>query len=208
MHGYYEDKLRTYGHDTRSLGWIPGCRNIRLGVLTGIGNMDGSSVLDVGCGFGDLYGYLKGKGLNVDYTGLDINPDFIDIARKTYPDARFIVADFEDDDVDGEYDWAFASGIFTLRISDNATFIRNILRKMFSICRKGFAANFLSPGTLNSSADTYWQCQPERILKFCRGLSKRVSLRCDYMATEFCVHVYKNDMSDERNVFEEYDMPG
>jgi hypothetical protein len=41
-------------------------------------------------------------------------------------------------------------------------------------------------------------------VKICRKLSKRIILRCDYMADEFCVYVYKNDMADESNVFEEY----
>lgn len=203
LHHYYDSKLKTYGHDTRSLGWIPGARDVRFGALTSIGDLQNSSVLDVGCGFGDLYGYLARRGIKVDYTGVDINPDFIKIAREAYPDARFITADFEADDIGQEFDWTFAAGIFTIKISDNRRFIGNTLNKMFQVCNKGLAADLLSPSALGN--DTYWQCPPEEALKFCRGLSRRVVLRADYMSNEFCVYIYKDDMADERNVYEGFE---
>lgn len=203
LHEYYDGRLKTYGHDTRSLGWIPGARDVRLGVLTGIGDLGGASILDVGCGFGDLYGYLSKRNINVDYTGIDIKPEFIDIAKNTHPDASFMVADIETYRTVKTFDWAFASGIFTIRISDNRAFIESTLKRMFELSGKGFAADFLSD-TGTRETDTYWQCRPEEVLRFCRTLSKRIVIRCDYMPTEFCVYVYKNDISDERNVFEEY----
>jgi SAM-dependent methyltransferase len=204
LESYYGEKLKTYGDDARSLGWTPGGRKVRFGVLAGIGNLSGSRVLDVGCGFGDFYGYLRERGAQTDYMGVDINPDFIAIAREKYPEARFEVTDFEEQGIDGQYEWAFAAGIFTIRLSDNETFVRNTLRRMFDCCRKGFAADFLRPAYGGTANDAYWRPQPEEIVKICRELSKRYIVRCDYMADEFCVYVYKNDMADERNVFEEF----
>lgn len=205
LSAYYGEKLKTYGHDTRSLGWTPGGRKIRFDALAAIGDLKGCSVLDVGCGFGDFYGYLTGRGIKTEYTGIDINGEFIAIARKTYPEARFLVADFEEHGIDGTFDWAFAAGIFTIRLSDNEAFVKNTLDKMFQCCRKGFAADFLRPMYGDGASDEYWRPQPEEIVRLCRGLSRRIVLRCDYMADEFCVYVYKNDMADERNVFLEYE---
>ena len=201
---YYAGKLKQYGDDPRSLGWTPGGSRLRFGALAGIGDLAGRSVLDVGCGFGDFYGYLLGRGACADYTGVDINPDLIAIAKRKYPGARFFVADFEEQGADGTYDWAFAAGLFTIRLSDNAAFVRNVLKRMFDGCRLGFAADFLRPTFGDGATDPYWRPQPEEIVKICRALSKRLVLRCDYMADEFCVYVYKNDMADERNVFEDY----
>jgi SAM-dependent methyltransferase len=201
LHDYYDGRLKTYGYDTRSLGWTPGARKIRFGALTGIGKLGGASILDVGCGFGDLYGYIYDKQIKADYTGVDINPDFIKIAREVHPEAKFILADFEEDSIYGDYDWAIAAGIFTIKISNNEEFIKNTLTKMFKKCNKGFAADFLSP-IKHVKDDLYWRCPPEEILKFCRTLSKRVVLKADYMKDEYCVYVYKNEMTDERNVYE------
>lgn len=179
---------------------MKGSQETRFNALAGIADLNNSSVLDVGCGFGDFYRFLTGRGVKVDYTGIDLNPNFIEIARKAHPDANFIVADFEEDGVKGDYEWAFESGIFNLRISDNAKFIRNTLRRMYSVCNKGFAADFLSPDAYNTSGCMHRQ-SPEEILALCRKLSKRVILKCDYMVTEFCIYVYKNDRVYGNNTF-------
>jgi SAM-dependent methyltransferase len=204
LEAYYGEKLKAYGDDTRSLGWTPGGRKVRFGALSGAGDLNGCRVLDVGCGFGDFYGYLRERGIQTDYTGVDINADFISIAREKYPEASFENLDFEEQDVDGTFEWAFAAGIFTIRLSDNEAFVNHMLSRMFESCRKGFAADFLRPAYGDAADDIYWRPQPEEIMKICRKLSKRIIVRCDYMADEFCVYVYKNDMADECNVFEEY----
>ncbi|HMG41017.1 MAG TPA: class I SAM-dependent methyltransferase, partial [Acidimicrobiales bacterium] len=45
------------------------------------------AVLDVGCGPGHLTAHLRS--LEVDATGLDLVPEFIDHARVTHPDGRY-----------------------------------------------------------------------------------------------------------------------
>lgn len=47
-------------------------------------------VLDVGCGIGTLLEILPE---NIDYVGIDISPDFIEIAKKSYPGYTFIQGD-------------------------------------------------------------------------------------------------------------------
>ena len=47
----------------------------------------GASVLDVGCGNGRLYAFLRQK--KVSYVGLDHNPEFIKKAAALFPEARF-----------------------------------------------------------------------------------------------------------------------
>ncbi|MBA7497136.1 Trans-aconitate 2-methyltransferase [subsurface metagenome] len=49
----------------------------------------GKSVLDVGCGTGDLYRYLKKANKNVKYLGVDQSADMLERARERNPEARF-----------------------------------------------------------------------------------------------------------------------
>jgi ubiquinone/menaquinone biosynthesis C-methylase UbiE len=119
LEAYYGEKLKAYGDDARSLGWTPGGRKVRFDTLAGIGYLNGSRVLDVGCGFGDFYGYLQDRGIQTDYKGIDINADFIALAKEKYPEADFEIADFDELDPGRTFDWAFASGIFIIRLSDN-----------------------------------------------------------------------------------------
>jgi SAM-dependent methyltransferase len=197
---FYNEGLRRYGYDPRSLGWVSGTQEARFSVLAAIGDLEGCSVLDVGCGFGDLFEHLCRKGINVDYTGIDLCPDFLDIARRRHPDARFIAADFEEAKIDGRFDWAFESGVFNYKVSDHRAFVRNMIRKMFKVVRKGIAIDFLNDSGYLLSAGLY-RPDPADIYHLCSRLSRRVILRCDYKPTEFCVYVYKDMKEAPGNVY-------
>ena len=51
---------------------------------------NGAKVLEVGCGTGNLIGRLERCSLKA---GIDINPSFIEAARRDYPDTEFAAGD-------------------------------------------------------------------------------------------------------------------
>jgi ubiquinone/menaquinone biosynthesis C-methylase UbiE len=51
---------------------------------------EGEKILDSGCGNGRLFLALKEK--NVDYYGVDFSEKLIEIAKKNYPEGKFLVA--------------------------------------------------------------------------------------------------------------------
>ena len=55
----------------------------------------GASLIDLGCGNGSNIATLRGKGWKL--TGVDFSKSGIEIARKTWPDVRFEVADVSED---------------------------------------------------------------------------------------------------------------
>lgn len=64
-------------------------------------------VLDAGCGTGVDYQNLKK--LNIDYTGVDITPKVVEVAKDLFPKANFVQGDIEDLQFDdGEFDVVFA----------------------------------------------------------------------------------------------------
>jgi SAM-dependent methyltransferase len=46
----------------------------------------GARILEIGCGPGTIFGYLPPS----DYLGFDLSPEYIDLARKRFPKARFV----------------------------------------------------------------------------------------------------------------------
>ncbi len=54
---------------------------------------DCQTVMDIGCLNGETYGAIKKK-YDIAYSGVDVDPDAIEIAKKNYSDAEFIVGDF------------------------------------------------------------------------------------------------------------------
>jgi SAM-dependent methyltransferase len=61
-------------------------------------------ILDLGCGNGRFYEYLLKQKKQIDYTGVDFCPEFLEIARKKYPGQEFIEQDMTDLRLEKKYD--------------------------------------------------------------------------------------------------------
>jgi ubiquinone/menaquinone biosynthesis C-methylase UbiE len=69
---------------------------------------EGSRVLDAGCG----YGRTSERFDREHYTGVDFSPDFIEIAKRKYPDKNFVVSDLKKLPFKkGEFDFAVCVSI-------------------------------------------------------------------------------------------------
>jgi len=71
----------------------------------------GSRVLDVGCGNGRLIEVLEDK--QVDYLGVDNSRELIDLARKNYPDYKFLTGNILNLDriPDSNFDYVFSIAV-------------------------------------------------------------------------------------------------
>jgi len=90
-----------------------------------------------------------------------------------------------------------ASGIFNHKFPSqgNDLFLGGVLKKAWSLCKVGFAFDFLSD-KVDYRYDHTYHNNPERILGLGYGLSRNVVLRNDYMPFEFCLYVGKDDSFD------------
>lgn len=71
-----------------------------------IQNECGGKILDAGCGYGRMSEWVQ------NYTGVDFSPDFIDIAKKKYPEKEFVVASLSELPFKKEeFDWAVCISI-------------------------------------------------------------------------------------------------
>src|SRR5689334_4564083 len=108
----YNRRLAQFGDDIRSLAsGTEERRRVRFQTLCEIGRLEGKRLLDLGCGFGDLLTYLRELDVEVDYTGYDINPQLIDVARGKFPGARFEVKDIQSEDFP-EFDYIVSTSCF------------------------------------------------------------------------------------------------
>jgi hypothetical protein len=109
-----------------------------------------SSVLDVGAGRGDLYGYMKNLHLDAWdptlYSGIDFNSYLIELGKQKFPDANLEVGDLFSIDESVRYDWCMANGIFNLKIGsyDMEEYTKAAIDKMYNIAEKGVAFNLLT----------------------------------------------------------------
>ncbi len=113
----YNKSLKNYGDDARSVHWRTESQLYRFNVLSEIDNLENASILDVGCGKGDLFGFLLAKGFRGSYEGIDINKNLVQLARKKYPNAKFRVVDITKARKIKMYDYILVSGMFNNKIN-------------------------------------------------------------------------------------------
>ena len=100
----YNNRLKEHGHDIKTLGWGGDKKRQFLRFKIAMELPDSiKSVLDIGCGFGDMGGeFLKKYYPNVKYTGIDINQSLIDEGKNKYPDLNLNCLDILNEDITGK----------------------------------------------------------------------------------------------------------
>jgi trans-aconitate methyltransferase len=168
----------------------------RFRQIAEVGPWDGASVADVGCGLGDLFGYLREQGHDVRYAGFDLSRRMVAAARRKYrhPSARFEVRDILADGLGGRFDYVVASGTFNLKLPDHDRFLRAMLAAMYRECRRAVAFNVFHPYANRAWATLvdwagYYAVPRARILTWCRRLSRAVEIRPGVGERESTIYV-------------------
>lgn len=190
---FYNFHLQKFGDRPEALRWTPQGQLKRYRMLADIApaeELNNSTVLDYGCGTGDFYRFLKRRDINVKYTGVDINQNFIDLARKKYPECTFRVMNADDDQFEGFYDYIFICGVFNLNVPGVDHDMKNAMSALFRHCNKGMALSALSSHTPIKDPELHFT-SPEDMLKFSiEQLSPSVALRHDRIQNDFMLYVY------------------
>lgn len=192
---YYKKKYQQHGASVRTLTWNTlVSQQHRFDILVSIGDLQDCSILDVGCGFGDLYKYLKNKNISIsDYVGCDIIKEFINHAKEIYPTTTFLCMDFLNNSryIDKKFDFVFASGLFAHKEEKWDEYLLNMTKKMFNFCNIGIAVNFLSNFSTNKDNFPYYADPSDVLRVLMKNISNKVTLRHDYRHNDFTVFLYK-----------------
>jgi len=190
---FYNFHLKKFGDRPEALRWTPQGQLKRYHMLADIAparDLNNSTVLDYGCGTGDFYKFLKRRGINVIYTGVDINENFISLAKNKYSECTFKVMNADDDQFDGFYDYIFICGVFNLEVPGVDDDMKNALVTLFRHCNKGLALNALSSHAPIRDPELH-VTSPEEMVKFSiENLSPFIALRHDRIQNDFTLYVY------------------
>ncbi len=88
-------------------------------------------ILEVGCNVGVKISMLQKMGFT-NLTGLELNKNAYEIAKKNYPDIEFINSDIEEYETDKKYDLVYTCGVL---IHLNPAIISNVVKKIFSLSK-------------------------------------------------------------------------
>src|ERR1700761_2651827 len=192
---YYADKLRLHGPTPRGVDWRDrASQEARFAALLQIVEGQGASLVELGCGYGALYGYIRQCDLDLAYFGYDISDQMIDAATTAYPAAGFARLDTEEL-LHRRADYCVASGIFNVRfdIPDDVwlDYIFATADLMAAIAGRGFAFNCLTSHSDRDRQETrLYYADPGAILNRCIAhYGRRTSLLHGNPPYEFTVLV-------------------
>jgi SAM-dependent methyltransferase len=191
---FYNFHLRKFGDRPEALRWTPEGQLRRYHTLAEIAPPEllrNATVLDYGCGTGDFYRFLKRRGIDVKYTGVDMNPNFVELAKQKYPDCEFKVMVLgEDAEIERYYDYIFICGVFNYLIPGVKEDLLYAMETLFRRCNKGLALSALSSHTPTKDPELNYT-SPEDMVKFSiENLSPYLALRHDRVQYDFTLYVY------------------
>ncbi len=190
---YYRSQLEGHEAPEKRVGWNTAqSQRVRFEALASVGPLKGAKVLDVGCGLGAFWGYLKEKGAGVDYTGVDLFPNVIREARKLYPDAKFQARRILSRPFPaGSFDYSFLSGVFNVKVKDNWRYMKAVLASALRQSRKAVAFNALNAEAGIKEKDRF-TVSPQELSDFGRSLGvSRAHLIDHYHHLDLTLFLYK-----------------
>jgi SAM-dependent methyltransferase len=202
--GFYRRALARFGPGHSMAVWWNSARSQgrRFEVLAEAGPWQGASVADVGCGLGDLFGFLESRGLGVRYQGYDLSPEMVAAARAKHPHprARFELCDVVAAGLPRRFDYVVASGTFNVRVRNHERYLRQALEVMYAGCRRAAALNVLTPIPPDHPdaelieklyGDLFYYVPLDTVLRWCGRVTPRVEARTGYHEWDATVFLHR-----------------
>lgn len=188
---YHREMIVLHGEqDSKALGWLDRhSQVVRFNALITIADLSGCSVLDAGCGHGDLLEYLDDAFTGIIYRGMEQIPELLDEAvrryghrtRTTFQAGNFMYSPLP------VFDYVLASGSLNYRSAD-PEFIFKAIARLYDHCQLGLGFNLLSSIPGNGLIVAY---DPEEILAYCNTLSPKTVKLDGYDADDFTILMYR-----------------
>ena len=189
---FYHNLIEKYGDSPRSLDYrSKDGQKIRFDIITQIGIKNNCSILDVGCGFGDYFNYLKNRGINVEYCGIDLTDKIVETARRKNPDACIIHDNILNMSEDKKFDYVVSLGFNGVKTENNWKTLTKGLDKMWKLCNIGIAFNAVSTFATVQDNLIYFTSPTKVIDYIMNNLTSKIIFRHDYMPHDFTLYAYK-----------------
>lgn len=170
-------------HDYESVGWLSTERQkLRFEKLLDGLELRDTKILDFGCGLGALCGFLDEKGIECDYSGIDIVDSFVKKASLDYPKASFAKASILD--IEDSFDYVFSSGTYAF-CSKELFF--EYAKKSFELARCEYRFNML----LNARSSGYLRLSESELKKVLSKIGGKSTFQYGYLENDITVCISK-----------------
>jgi SAM-dependent methyltransferase len=190
---YYATQLSGESLPEKRVGWQSAHgQRVRFEALATVGDLKGAKLLDVGCGLGGFWSYLRESKLKADYTGVDLFPNVVAEARRLHPEARFEARNiYRRPFAANRFDFAFLSGVFNVKVRDNWKYMRALLKSTLRQTKKAVAFNVLNAEAQLNEPDRFC-VEAKELAAFGRRLgATKVCLLDHYHPMDLTLFIYK-----------------
>lgn len=199
----YNKRFSAKGAGPHALGWGKKDYQIKrffdLLHATQPDDFRNKTILDIGCGFGDLYDFLLKQHLNPKkYIGIDINDNFIKLARNKHPGCSFETRDLMLSPACRFLaDTGVALGVINFKQKNHKKYAEEFIKKSFEAVKEVLIVNVISDihNEDYQREKFIYYYRPAEWLKFAQSLTPFCSLIQDYEAKpqyEFMLILRKN----------------
>lgn len=182
---FYYSAISEHGYSPEALCWhSQESQEVRFYQILSLLPTDACSVVDAGCGFGDLCGYIDAFGKHtVEYVGLDSLDRMVSEAKRR-TDKEIFKCDILYDLLP-KREFYLCSGALNI-LTRTAAYL--FIKRCYSASSRGMIFNFLEG---DKESKTYNYLRAERIQKLGTTLGARVVFRRNYYDKDCTVAFYK-----------------
>lgn len=195
---YFHSAYKKYGNSAQGADWnSTQSQQQRFHELLKVVNIKPFTILDYGCGVGNLADYLVAHDYQFNhYYGYDVLDPLIEEAKKIHGIQSSLSFTSSFDEVP-QVDFCIASGVFNAKLdvsnADWTTYVKETLAKINEKTTGGFAINFLTTySDAEKMQDYLYYANPLELFDHAKkNYSKNVALLHDYTLYDFTLIVRK-----------------
>ena len=181
---FYEKSIKKFGVSALGVHWNSKYTQYkRFEIITQLIKKDikTSSIVDVGCGFGEYYNYLRiNHKIPYSFLGIDCEQPMINICKKRFPNLKFYTRNILTDKLTCA-DYYTCSGALNILEYDE---IEIFIKKCFETSTKGFIFNFLKNLTFNN-------IKKYEIINICKKHTQNLIIKENYLDNDFTIFMVK-----------------
>lgn len=147
-----------------------------------------ASILDVGCGNGELYRYLVERGFCGQYRGIDINDALLEEAKARFPQGSFAHVDAAPAEPS---DYVLMSGLFNANAGQDEQWVYDLLDRYFALCTKALLFNAISGYVSRRDSHLFYLPLKSVVDFVARHLSPVFEIRHGFLPFNYTVCVRK-----------------
>jgi ubiquinone/menaquinone biosynthesis C-methylase UbiE len=192
IYWYHRKQSKRWPDDgARSLGWTDrDSQHARFSVIANSVEFDGQTVLDLGCGYGDLYPFLTAQYSIPSYLGVEQHATFYQQAKARHqnPMCAFTRGDISTMPLNS-HDVVVASGSLNYA-SKNEHYLTSMITRMYGLANKTLVFNLLDKHYY-PARQLLVSYHPQGVYRFCKTLCEDVTLIDGYCDGDFTIVMNK-----------------